>query len=104
MSKQQTEPAIQCRCITLRYVNKIDFDTARDKRHHPACPLHETEKHPRLFYFEESEDCWVPAPVNVENIVSLKNLENYVGPHDMIEITFKRHDMTDAEFYGLPED
>lgn len=90
----------RCSCALTRYVDELDFVTMRDKRHHPACPLHKTEKHPRLFYYEDAEDCWTPAPDDVNCIVSL---DSFMSSGDRIEIEFKRIDMTDEEFYNLEE-
>lgn len=100
LSAVRVEPVVGCYCATLCYSTELDFATAKDKRHHPACPLHKTEKHPRLFYYEEAEECWTPAPDDVGCIVSL---ESFMGSDDGIEIDFKRLDMTDEEFYNLPE-
>lgn len=99
LSEVRVEPVVGCRCATLCYAAELDVVTARDKRHHPACPLHKTEKHPRLFYYEEAENCWSPAPDRVEQIVSL---DNFSDRDDRIEISFRRCDMTDYEFYNLP--
>lgn len=96
----QVERVVGCLCATLCYATELDMVTVRDKRHHPACPLHKTEKYPRLFYYEEAEDCWTPAPDRVDCIVSI---DSFTGPDDRIEIDFKRLDMTDEEFYNLPE-
>jgi len=57
-------------------------------------------KKPRLFYFEEGVDAWIPAPDNRENIV---DLDIFSGSGEIIEIQFKRIDMTDTEFNNLPE-
>jgi hypothetical protein len=78
----------------------IHLAAMQDKRHHPACPLHVTEKHPRLFYYEETENCWAPAPESIENIISVDLLDDCEAQ----DVTFKRVDMTDEEFYNLPED
>jgi hypothetical protein len=72
----------------------------KNKRHHSACPLYSTEKHPRLFYYEEAIDAWTPAPDMIENILSCDRLDN---GEDM-EISFKRVDMTDEEYDAIPED
>jgi hypothetical protein len=57
-------------------------------------------KKPRLFYWEEAEDCWCPADgLSIENIVSLDMLD----AEEVQEIRFKRIDMTDAEFEAMPE-
>ncbi len=57
-------------------------------------------KKPRLFYFEEAEDCWCPAP---DDIASILDLESFSGDGDVIEIQFKRVDMSDAEIDNLEE-
>ena len=90
-----------CGCALLYFSSEQDLAALKDKRHHQACPLYKTEKHPRLFYYEEAENCWTPAPNDIESIVSL---ESFMGHDDRIEIEFKRLDMTDDEFYSLPED
>jgi|GEM_PF-5656713 len=58
------------------------------------------EKKPRLFYFEEACDAWVPAPDHVENILSL---DSFMSDNEEIEIRFKRVDMTDDEYDNMPE-
>ena len=56
-------------------------------------------KKPRLFYWEEAVDSFVPAPEKVENIV---DAEFSFEEGDEITITFKRFDMSDAEMEALP--
>jgi hypothetical protein len=90
----------KCCCAMLTYVTALDIQTARDKRHHPSCPLHKSEKHPHLFYFEETENCWASVPDNVNSILST---ESFFADGDVIEIEFKRGDMTDEQFYNLPD-
>ena len=58
-----------------------------------------SEKKPRLLYYEEGESCWCPAPEEGENLVDILVLE----PGEIIEISFKRVDMTDEEWDSLPE-
>lgn len=91
---------MNCVCATVCFSTPLELEILRDGRHHPVCPLHKTEKHPRLFYYEEAHDCWAPAPELVENIVSLEMLDD----GDRQEVEFKCRDMTDEEFYNLPED
>ena len=55
---------------------------------------------PRLFYYEEACDAWIPAPDKIENLLSLDCLEN----GEMVAIRFQRVDMTDEEYNNLPED
>jgi hypothetical protein len=58
-------------------------------------------KKPRLFYYEEGVDGWCPADdLTIDNIISL---ENFMDDGDIIEIRFKRIDMTDEEINNLPE-
>lgn len=63
------------------------------------CGDMETKK-PRLFYWEEAEDCWTPAEgLEIDNIVDVSSMDN----EEVIEIRFRRFDMTDSEFENLPE-
>jgi len=57
-------------------------------------------KKPRLFYFDDTVDAWVVAPDMIENLVSLDCLEE----GEVLEVQFKRFDMTDEEFEAIPED
>lgn len=66
------------------------------------CDSGDMPKKPRLFYYEEAEDAWLPASLAIE--------ENYAEAElSMLEdgeekaISIKRIDMTDAEFDGMPE-
>jgi hypothetical protein len=56
-------------------------------------------KKPRLFYYEEAQDAWCPAPDLTENMISTDNL----AEGETMELRFKRVDMTDAEMQALPE-
>jgi hypothetical protein len=59
------------------------------------------EKKPRLFYWEEAEDAWCPAEeLTVDNIISV---DLFLADGDTHDVTFKRQDMTDAEFAAIPE-
>lgn len=61
-----------------------------------------SDKKPRLFYFEDAVDAWCPADnLDVENIISI---DSFYKEEEIIEIQFKRIDMTDAELAALPED
>ncbi len=62
-----------CECSRLCFASDRDLAALAEKRHHSACPLYKTEKHPRLFYYEEAEDCWTPAPDMVDCLVSLES-------------------------------
>lgn len=87
-----------CECIGWCWVGPQDGG----KHHHRKCPGFETEKFPRLFYYEEAIDAWAPVPEKVdgEMICTADQLDD--GEH--MEIQFRRRDMTDKEFDELPED
>ena len=70
------------------------------EHHHKNCPLYGVEKFPQLFYYEEAIDAWAPAPKDLESILDL----GYIDDNEIIEIQFKRIDMTDKEMDELPED
>jgi hypothetical protein len=58
-------------------------------------------KYPRLFYWEETENCWCPADgLEVENII---DTHIFLADGEETEIRFKRQDMTEAEFDAIPE-
>jgi hypothetical protein len=66
------------------------------------CDSGEATKKPRLFYWEEVEDAWVPAgglDMEAEIIGGLDMLRD----DEEVEIRFKRIDMSDDEFNNLPE-
>lgn len=69
--------------------------------HRVMAMLNEMERSTaRLFYWEETEDAWVPAgELEVCNIVDVVCLDE----GEEIEIRFKRLDMTQAELDALPE-
>lgn len=92
---------LACECSRLCFASDQDLAALAQKRHHSACPLYKTEKHPRLMYYEEAIDAWTPAPDDLASIISM---EMFLRDGDIIEISFKQHDMTDEEFYSLPED
>lgn len=57
-------------------------------------------KKPRLFYYEDAENCWAPADgLNVDDIICADTLMDGM----ILEIQFKRIDMTDEEFANIPE-
>jgi hypothetical protein len=57
-------------------------------------------KKPRLFYWEEAEDYWVPIELqHIDAILNLEDMDNDVE----LTLTFKRVDMTDEEFDAIPE-
>lgn len=61
-----------------------------------------SEKKPRLVYYEEGESCWCPAPERIETLVDITS--DFLSHGEVIEISFKRVDMTDEEWGNLPED
>ena len=89
----------KCVCPMLSWVAPADLERAKEKRHHRPCRLFKTEKHPRLFYFEEAYDVWMQAPERVYHIINTEHLD--VG--DTSEIRFKCVAMTDAEIEDMPE-
>ncbi len=56
-------------------------------------------KYPRLFYWEEAVDAYVPAPGIVMGILEPTQLDD----GEVADIRFKRIDMTDEEFENLPD-
>lgn len=58
-------------------------------------------KRPRLFYWEDAEDCWCPAEGLLVNDIIGVDLFSRSG--DVEEIRFKREDMTDEEHDAIPE-
>jgi hypothetical protein len=53
-----------------------------------------------LFYYEEACDGWIPAPDKISELI---DLDQFIYNSEVIEILFKRIDMTDTEFENLPE-
>ena len=93
---------VMCRCALLCVAEARDFFAIAAKRHHQKCPLYMTVKYPRLMYYEEAINTWTPVPIKVDGelICTADQLED----GDIIELMFKRVDMTDHEFDSLPED
>lgn len=56
-------------------------------------------KAPYLFYYEDAENCWTPAPAQLECIL---NLDNFSYDGEKISIEFQRSDMTPEQFANLP--
>jgi hypothetical protein len=63
------------------------------------CGQNEIKKS-RLFYYEEACDGWIPAPDKISELI---DLDQFIYNSEVIEILFKRIDMTDTEFENLPE-
>jgi len=67
----------------------------------PSAPPPEQVKKPRLFYWEDAEDCWCPADdLTIDDIITANS---FFKDGDVEEIRFKRIDMTDEEYAALPE-
>lgn len=58
------------------------------------------EKKPRLFYWEDAENCWAPVPERVDEFFSVDHC-SWDGA--VVAVEFKRIDMTDEEYDALPE-
>jgi hypothetical protein len=56
------------------------------------------EKKKRLFYFEDSENAWIPIPDDTESLINIDNFDD----SDVITLQFKCFLMTDEEFENLP--
>lgn len=88
-----------CECTTWARAENIDL--SGDRHHHSRCPKFETEKFPRMFYYEEAINAYCPCDFGViETVASVDQLED----GEEMEIRFKRFDMTDKEFSEMPED
>lgn len=92
---------MKCICSTLTYALDSDLATIEHGRHHHCCPLYKTEMHPRLFYYEEACESWIPVPEKVEG--ELICTGDQLDDGEVMELRFKRIDMTDEQFYNLPE-
>lgn len=60
-------------------------------------------KRPRLFYYEDPANCWAPVPFTADEIPGVLSIEQFVDDGEVIELEFRRFDMTDAEFAAIPE-
>jgi hypothetical protein len=60
-------------------------------------------KTPRLFYYSEAVNAWVPIDGNDE-ISTIIDVEQFSYSGEIIELQFKRFDMSDVEFKNIPED
>lgn len=70
------------------------------QHHHKNCDNYKTKKYPYLFYYEEACDAFIPAPEEIDGILSIEDMEE----NEETEIRFKRFDLTDEEFDNLPDD
>ncbi len=87
-----------CECFSWARCETIDL-MGIDAHHH-RCDKYSSEKRPRLFYWEEAHDAWVPAPENIENIIDVTFT---LDPNEETEIRFRRADYTDKEMAELPD-
>lgn len=69
----------------------------------PLAPADANGKRPRLFYFEEAEGCWCPADGYELTVANIIDAESFLSDGEVIEIQFKRQDMTDAEHDAIEE-
>ena len=66
------------------------------------CDSGDMPKKPRLFYYEEAENAWLPASLAIEENFADAEL-SMLDNEEVKEIRIKRLDMTDAEYEGMPE-
>lgn len=87
----------RCECLVeMARVSQEDIG----EHHHRMCLKYKTEKFPQLFYEEDGLNAWVPVPDNIDNIIVV---EDQMEESEIVEIRFKRFDMTDEEMDALPE-
>lgn len=84
-----------CACKSWAGIGPESFG----EHHHKNCPDYAVEKFPRIFYYEEAENCWAPTHCDIDCLFDASILED----GETIEIQFKRFDMTDKEFAEIPE-
>ena len=95
----EAEAALQYVKNALAAPRSETMAPAASKYHLP--PKDANGKRPRLFYYEEAEDAWCPAEgLEVDNILGV---DLFLADGEVIEIEFKRQDMTDEEFDAIPE-
>ncbi len=70
------------------------------KHHHINCEKYGTEKHSYLFYYEETEDAWVPVPERTEHLI---DAADQLEDGEKMQLEFKRVDMTDKQYAELPD-
>jgi len=66
------------------------------------CDSGDMPKKPRLFYYEEAEDAWLPASLAIEQNFADAEL-SMLDDGEVKDIKIKRIDMTDTEYEGMPE-
>jgi hypothetical protein len=67
------------------------------------CDSGDFPKKPRLFYYEEAENAWLPAALAIEDNYGEAEL-GMLDDGEEKEIRIKRIDMTDAEFEAMSDD
>ena len=84
----------ECNCVNERIIP--NENTPVGSKHLIGCPKLKSY----LFYWEEAVSAWVPAPTDLDAIISTDNLEQ----GEELEIKFKRFDMTEEEYKNIPID
>ena len=92
---REIKKRITCDCINMAIVTLSDVG----EHHHRNCPKYKTEKFACLFYYEDAVNSWIPAPDKIEEIVVVND---QLEKDEIVEIQFKRFDMTDEEMNALP--
>ena len=67
------------------------------------CDSGDMPKKPRLFYYEEAADAWLPAALVIEANYAEAEL-SMLDDGEEREVRIRRVDMTDAEYAAMPED
>lgn len=67
------------------------------------CDSGDMPKKPRLFYYEEAENAWLPAVLAIEDNYAEAEV-SMLDDGEEREIKIKRIDMTDAEYEAMPEE
>ena len=94
--RSPVERGVMCACMTWAGY----YPESWGRHHHKNCEKYKTQKYPYLFHYEEAVDAWVPAPDALENIIVV---EDQLETDEVVQIQFKRVDMTDEEIESLPE-
>lgn len=96
---------MNCACMNWARVEGVDLQYPHEDLHHSRCPKFSTEMRPRMFYFEEAEDCWAPWPgdASYQGDYALTYLE-CMDDGDSMELQLRRKDMTDKEYTEIPDE
>ena len=84
----------KCECVTWCFPDGL----TKGQHHHPDCEKYDGEMIPRLFYYEDAVDAWVPMLSD-----HLETLLDTLNDREELDITIKRVDMTDKQFASLEE-